>query len=163
MGVELLALDDSHGEGIVSLMAEIFESTPQATWFAEKPSEEQLKGIFAQKLASKKQETLIDNVAVLNGKVIGDCEILIEKGTGILGIIIDPKYQGSGVGRSLLLRCLREARILNVKFVVAEVQRENQGVLGFFLKHGFAIDSAAPISTERNGKKANVIRLVLAL
>ncbi len=130
-------------------------------WFADKPSSEEAESVVANKLKMMKEGSLIDNVATINGSLIGDCEIVIHKATGIIGMTVEQRYSGIGVGHALLVASLKKAFSLGITSVIAEIAYGNHDAEMFFAKNGFLVSGSDVI--ERNGKSATVTRMEIIL
>jgi ribosomal protein S18 acetylase RimI-like enzyme len=146
------------------LAAFIVESygTGTGTWFSSRPSEKEAELVVANKLKMQKKSKLIDNVAVVGGRIAGDCEIIIEKGVGLLGIIVAPGYRGSGVGRAVLMASLTDALTRGIHVIVAETEENNYSALSFFRKNGFMAVGAVT-TVKKNGTERKILRLELRL
>jgi amino-acid N-acetyltransferase len=75
-------------------------------------------------------------VAEANGKIVGMGSLLIMWGdlAEIRSLVIDPAYQGYGIGRAIVVQLLEEARALGLPRVFALTRKP-----GFFLKTGFQL------------------------
>ena len=63
----------------------------------------------------------------------------------ILTFAVDPACQRRGMGRDLLVRCVRQAASAGVASVFLEVAQDNTGALGLYHAAGFA-----PVGLRRN-------------
>lgn len=75
-------------------------------------------------------------IAEVAGKIIGMGSLLVMWGdlAEIRSLVIDPAYQGYGVGRAIVVQLLGEARALELPRVFALTRKP-----GFFLKLGFQL------------------------
>jgi amino-acid N-acetyltransferase len=75
-------------------------------------------------------------VAEADGKIVGMGSLLIMWGdlAEIRSLVIDPAYQGYGIGRAIVAQLLDEARALGLPRVFALTRKP-----GFFLKTGFQL------------------------
>lgn len=77
------------------------------------------------------------------GKTIaGSAIILWRKGSTkahLYTIAVDPKFQGRGLGRKLLDRCLREARNHGCDRFSLEVRADNKPAIALYKKSGYEI------------------------
>jgi amino-acid N-acetyltransferase len=75
-------------------------------------------------------------VAEADGKIVGMGSLLIMWGdlAEIRSLVIDPAYQGYGIGRAIVVQLLEEARALGLPRVFALTRKP-----GFFLKTGFQL------------------------
>ena len=80
---------------------------------------------------------------LLVGKTIaGSAIILWRKGSTkahLYTIAVDPKFQGRGLGRKLLERCLKEARSQGCDRFSLEVRADNKPAIALYEKSGYEI------------------------
>lgn len=80
---------------------------------------------------------------LLVGKTIaGSAIILWRRGSTkahLYTIAVDPKFQGRGLGRKLLDRCLREARSRSCDRFSLEVRADNKPAIALYKKMGYEI------------------------
>ena len=62
----------------------------------------------------------------------------------ILTFAVDPAWQGQGIGRALLARCLHEAARAGAASMFLEVARDNAAALGLYHAAGFAVVGVRP-------------------
>ncbi len=156
MALEVRKLSESDAGGIAMLILESYDNGT-GMWFAKRPSREEADAVVARKLDMLRKSLLIDNVAMLNGELVGDCEVVVDKQMGLLGILVKSEYRDAGVGKSLLLASLKDCVRMNVAVVVAEVEESNVHAIGFFTRNGFMISGNEVV--ERNGKASMITRL----
>ncbi|MFP3215339.1 MAG: GNAT family N-acetyltransferase [Candidatus Micrarchaeota archaeon] len=126
---------------LFELINEIYDENPSATWFAQKPSMEEVEALLGYKLAKLKDKDAVDYVALENDTVVGECEIIKdESNNGWLGIIVKKGFRGRGLGSTLLKKCIPEAKRLGIENIFAEVASTNSAI-EFFKKNGFEIKS----------------------
>jgi amino-acid N-acetyltransferase len=75
-------------------------------------------------------------IAEVDGTIVGMGSLLIMWGdlAEIRSLVIDPAYQGQGIGREIVVQLLAEARLLELPRVFALTRKP-----GFFLKLGFQL------------------------
>lgn len=156
MAVSVRRLGQSDSKSLASLILGSYDDGI-GMWFANRPSGEEVSAIVARKLEMLREGTIIDNIAVLDGTVVGDCEIVVDKQAGLLGMLVGVDRRGAGIGRALLLASLKDAVSRGLALVVAEVEEGNANAISFFTRNGFAISGKDIV--ERNGKSCGVIRL----
>ncbi len=160
--LKIRALSESDSAGLEELILGSY-GNGGGMWFSEKPNSHEAKSVVSMKLRMLKEGTLIDNIALLDGEVVGDCEVVLDKGIGLLGIVVNEKHRNSDIGRALLIETLKKAVALGVKTVFAEVDEGNYSAISFFTKNGFAIAGSGPTLVARNGKESSVMRLLINL
>jgi len=140
---------------LFALINEIYDENPSATWFAQKPSIEEVEALLGYKLAKLEDKDAVDYVALENDTVVGECEIIKdESNNGWLGIIVKKGFRGKGLGSTLLKKCIREAKRLGIENIFAEVALTNSAI-EFFKKNGFEIKSLE----DREGKRIVLLQL----
>jgi len=140
---------------LFELINEIYDENPSATWFAQKPSIEEVEALLGYKLAKLEDKDAVDYVALENDTVVGECEIIKdESNNGWLGIIVKKGFRGKGLGSTLLKKCIREAKRLGIENIFAEVALTNSAI-EFFKKNGFEIKSLE----DREGKRIVLLQL----
>lgn len=98
-----------------------------------------------QKLSAEQAETVLSNTplivsAVCDGKYIGVVRVLTDMVTDayITDVIIDPNFQGSGLGKQLVgkaIECLKNHSVCDVKLACSLYA--NKGKEPFYEKFGF--------------------------
>jgi len=143
-------------DGLFELISEIYDENPSATWFAQKPSIEEVEALLGYKLAKIEDKDAVDYVALEKDIVVGECEIIKdESNNGWLGIIVKKGFRGKGLGGILLKKCIQAARRLGIENVFAEVAATNSAI-EFFKKKGFEIKSLE----DKEGKSIVLLQLV---
>lgn len=122
---------------VKKLVKEVYAEIPEAFTFPHAPTDKELENVFAEKIKRSREKTLIDIVAIKNKKVIGECEIAINKGQALVGIIVKKEERRKGVGSMLLNKAIEEAKELGVRELFAEVSRNNEPARKFFSLNGF--------------------------
>lgn len=89
-----------------------------------------------------KQKNLILKVAVDNGKVVGfgGLDLVRKKGnpnSDLYGIVIEPSYRNQGVGNMLMNALLNDARQSGIRYIYAQLGKENEDGINFLLDFGF--------------------------
>jgi ribosomal protein S18 acetylase RimI-like enzyme len=107
-------------------------------------------------------------VAVENGNVIGWCDIIRESiptfsHTGTLAMGLKASYRGQGIGRSLLLAALQQAKAINLEKVELTVFESNVSALGLYKKEGFKIEGKKERKFKVDGRYENLILMGLFL
>ena len=160
MALEIRHLNESDSGALAELMLSSYDNG-KGMWFPEKPSRKEAESVVAKKLDMLKRNILIDNVASLNGEVIGDCEIVVDGAVGLMGILVSNKHRGTGVGRALLIASLKAAVARGMASIFAEVETGNYSAISFFTRNGFSIAGNATV--EKNGKSARITRMEFVL
>jgi len=62
----------------------------------------------------------------------------------LYNIVIDPNYQGHGLGGKLLAACENEAIAHNCRVLSLEVRADNTGGIAFYKKHGYSVSEKLP-------------------
>ena len=158
MALEIRRLSESDSRELTRLITDSY-GDGTGMWFARMPSEEEAEAVVRAKLKMLAEGSIIDNVAVHNGRILGDCEIVIKRHMGILGILVDGAHRGTGVGRALLTSSLREALKSGIATVIAEVEEDNHYAVAFFTRNGFQLSGQGANTVERSGRSWRVVRL----
>ena len=82
--------------------------------------------------------------ALLKLESTPECELSAEKPAQLQRIYVDPLWQGRGVARELLGRCLAEARASGCDCLWLSVWDANPRAIRFYLKSGFQIIGEQP-------------------
>ncbi|MGI0141541.1 MAG: GNAT family N-acetyltransferase [Candidatus Micrarchaeales archaeon] len=161
MEIRELKPDDMHQ--LAALILSVYADSALSMWFEKKPDEGELKELFTYKLASVKKKKAIDIVAVEKNCVIGECEIVVQEKIGKIGMIIEGKYRGKGVGTSLLEYGINKAKKLGIVSLVAEVAKENKGATAFFERSNFVLKGISERSVTKESGSHEVLYLELRL
>jgi len=83
-------------------------------------------------------------VVELDGSVVGTLSLTREGGdAGIYGFVIDPSWQGRGLGRDALRRACEQLRADGARRIGLEVAVDNDRALALYTSIGFM-----PVTTE---------------
>jgi ribosomal protein S18 acetylase RimI-like enzyme len=86
-------------------------------------------------LAEASERTLM---VELQGFVVGTVRVTRDRDNGsIYGFVVDPAWQGRGIGRDVLRRVCRQLRDEGVRSIGLEVAVENEHALGLYTSLGF--------------------------
>ncbi|MDE1850850.1 MAG: GNAT family N-acetyltransferase, partial [Candidatus Micrarchaeota archaeon] len=135
------------------LIIGVYRDSALAMWFEFEPSPESLEALFASKIDSIKDKTAVGLVAVEQGRIVGECEIVISAGLGSVGIIVEAGHRGKGIGSDLLVTGIERAMLLGASRIIAEVAEENLQGKRFFEKHGFEAKGISDREFVREGKR----------
>jgi ribosomal protein S18 acetylase RimI-like enzyme len=79
-------------------------------------------------------------VAVVNGEVAGFADIrLREKTAKLMGMAVEEKFRGRGVGSSLIRKTTEFSMEKGKRLVYLNVRRDNLAAINFYKKNGFII------------------------
>jgi len=88
-------------------------------------------------------------VAVIEGKVVGFVDVKIKEGRAkVMGLAVEEKYRGRGVGSALLSKAVEVARERGITTVYLKVKKSNVNAIKFYEKHGFVFRK----EVEKNGE-----------
>ncbi|MGC8710685.1 MAG: GNAT family N-acetyltransferase [Candidatus Micrarchaeia archaeon] len=137
--MEIKELEASDLAGIFSLITDIYDENPMATWFSSRPTVEMIESLLGYKLIKITEKEAVDYVATEDNRVIGECEVIKDQySNGWLGIIVSAAFRSNGIGKKLLGKAIDRAKIIGIKNLFAEVARNNSAI-NFFLKNGFTV------------------------
>jgi len=114
-----------------------------------------------QYLLTRAHSTIL--VIIINRKVAGAAILLWRKKLKVgrlYNIVIDPTYQGAGLGKRLLSACEREAIRRKCRKLSLEVRTDNMAAIAFYRKRGYRITENLP---KYYSGKANGFRMVKML
>jgi len=134
--VEIRPLSNEYKDQVKKLVLSVYEDTPEAFFYAQKPSEDELEALLQKKI-EENGRGIIDIVALEDGKVIGECEVVKYGKEGVIGILVEKNHREKGVGTALLKTALTKARSMGVDRAVAKVNDKNNAARLFFEKLGF--------------------------
>jgi GNAT superfamily N-acetyltransferase len=134
--MEIRELRRGDARSLSRLIAEVQEELPEAMTFGTIPLE-RIGETVEWKLDAVRRGAMADLVAVEGGVVVADCEILCEGREGTVGIIIERRHRGAGIGGRLLEKCIARSRGLGVRMVRARVMESNARAISFFARAGF--------------------------
>jgi len=90
---------------------------------------------LAEQLASAKERTLL---VELGGSAVGALRLTRHgDGAGVYGFVVDPAWQGRGIGRDVLRRVCQQLRAEGAQRVGLEVAVDNDRALGLYTSVGF--------------------------
>ena len=102
-----------------------------AAGFGRAPSAE----VVARQLASPDERT---RVVEHDGEPVGTVRLTRDGDeAGVYGFVVDPRWQGRGIGRDVLRRVCREARDAGARRTALEVAVDNDRALGLYASVGF--------------------------
>ncbi|MDE1828020.1 MAG: GNAT family N-acetyltransferase [Candidatus Micrarchaeota archaeon] len=151
---ELKAEDKAQLKGLI---IGVYRDSALAMWFESEPSADSLEALFTSKIDSIRDKTAVGLVAVDQGRIVGECEIVVSAGLGSVGIIVEEGHRGKGIGGELLAIGIERARLLGASRIIAEVAEENLGGRRFFEGHGFEAKGISEREFVREGKRHEVI------
>lgn len=161
--MEIKELDASDLGGIFSLITEIYDENPMATWFTSKPTIEVIEALIGYKLVKMRDKDAVDYVALEGNNVIGECEVIKDQySNGWVGIIVSKRQRSSGIGRKLLHEAIAGAKTIGIKTLFAEVARSNNAI-NFFISNGFTIRGFENKDLDKGGNSDSIIILEMSL
>jgi RimJ/RimL family protein N-acetyltransferase len=141
--MEIRELRSGDARSLSRLIADVQDELPEAMTFGVLPPE-QIGETVKWKLDAVGRGAMADLVAVDGGAVVADCEILCEGREGTVGIIIEKRRRGRGIGGRLLERCIARSRELGVRTVRARIMESNVRAISFFARADFEKQAGAP-------------------
>ena len=89
-----------------------------------------------------KGKDLLLKVAINDGKVIGfgGLDLVRKEGapnSDLYGIVVDPAYRKQGIGTLLMNSLINDAKELGIRYIYANLDRENEEGINFLLNLGF--------------------------
>lgn len=79
-------------------------------------------------------------VAILNGEVAGFADIkLREKTAKLMGVAVEEKFRGRGVGSSLIKKAIEFSTEKGKRLIYLNVRRDNLTAINFYKKNGFIV------------------------
>jgi ribosomal protein S18 acetylase RimI-like enzyme len=105
-------------------------------------------------------------VAILDGKVIGWCDICpssrsLFKHSGSLGIGVIAGFRGQGIGESLMRTALDQAKQIGLTRVELTVREHNMSALNLYKKLGFVIEGVKRKGAKLDGVYEDVIMMAV--
>jgi ribosomal-protein-alanine N-acetyltransferase len=127
----IVALDESHIDGIVSIEKESFRQPWQRI-------------SFSNELACNDAiDVVVPNPG--HGQIIAyACLRLTLENLHLLRVAVAPKWRRQGLAERLLSSCIREARVRGAKAAYLEVRQSNKSATNLYLKLGFRIVATRP-------------------
>jgi [ribosomal protein S18]-alanine N-acetyltransferase len=76
----------------------------------------------------------------INQQVVGYIGIrILDQNAEMMNFVVDPLYQGQGIGEKLLNEVMKTLKENNVEMLSLEVRRHNQKAISFYEKHHFQV------------------------
>lgn len=146
--------------GIESMIMSVYAENGLSLWFTGKPTTADLAEMLDAKLTACCLGAAADIVAVENGAVVGECEIVkTAPETGNVGIIVMKGFRRRKAGSALLEKTMRAARSIGITEVYADVAEGNMPAAGFFLSAGFSVVESMGGTSKIRGKSRNILVL----
>jgi len=82
-------------------------------------------------------EDAVTLLAEVDGQLVGDLGVEIRRGVGHLGMLVDERWRGCGVGSTLMEGCINWAKENGAHKVSLEVWPHNIAAIGLYRKFGF--------------------------
>ncbi|MDP2741548.1 MAG: GNAT family N-acetyltransferase [bacterium] len=122
-------------------------------------SRERLEG-WKKTIAENGENGIFNLVAKESNKIVGFCQIVIEKDYNELKIIyVLPEHQGKGIGKMLMSKAMS---LLDFKKdTIVEVIKYNKNAIGFYEGHGFVEFEKGKGHEVSNGKIMPTIKMKL--
>jgi len=148
----------ANGEAIgIHLFQDRPSEVDEVSWFT---------GLFQRVLSGE----VVVVIADLGGRAVGSCTVgpagplrRSEMGhVGVLGILVDRRYRGQGIGTSMLERCLAECRD-KFEVVRLSVFADNEGARRLYERFGFTVCGRIPRAIKRGGRYIDEELMVLDL
>jgi GNAT superfamily N-acetyltransferase len=147
--MEIRNLDLQDFRSLFALVLEVYSDTPSAMWFIRRPDEQGFRLIFKGKMEGMMAKDVVDLVAVEDGAIVGECEIVRRKNeVGILGLIVLKSSRKKGIGSALFSKAVEMAEAIGITRLRAEVAEENASAAIFLAKNGFSMNGTMPRETE---------------
>ncbi len=137
-------LERGDSDRIRELILELYDENPAYSTFGHRPDEGELEGVISGKLRGIAAGSIIDLVAVDDGRIVAECELVgTEPGRGVIGIMVEARSRRKGLGGELVSRAMRLAAGRGLAKAYANVRRENWRALKFFRACGFTEEAGA--------------------
>ena len=119
-------------------------------------------------LASVRKRSGVSIAAFAGRNLVGECMVRGRepndlKHTGLLGIVILSEYRGVGLGETLMLEVLREAKRIGIWLVELEVMAINKGAIQLYEKLGFRKVGIVPNKIQRDGRHLDMVTMYVDL
>ena len=119
-------------------------------------------------LASVRKRSGVSIAAFAGRTLVGECMVRGRepndlKHTGLLGIVILSEYRGVGLGETLMLEVLREAKRIGIWLVELEVMAINKGAIQLYEKLGFRKVGTVPNKVQRDGRHLDMVTMYVDL
>lgn len=157
--MDISDLDESKIKQLSALIKTLYLESGAFMLFECEPTDRYLEGMLLAKIAMLDKNEAVDLVAIDQGMVVGECEIIRVAGgySAKVGIFLDRNWRGRGVGKELLERALDKASRIGIGEVRAEVDASNGKAMAFFLNRGFEGIGFEDIA----GRRIRAFRLLL--
>ncbi|MDE1847217.1 MAG: GNAT family N-acetyltransferase [Candidatus Micrarchaeota archaeon] len=157
--MEIRDLVPEDRDGVGRLIREVYRESSLAMWYEKEPTEQELDKLFGIKMAAIGVGGAVDIVAVDEGRIVGECEVVSMGSYGKIGILIEKAQRRGGLGGKMLARAFERCPKLGIGRVVAEVAEANKEAIMFFKKHGFEETGISEDSINRHGRDYKVAYL----
>ena len=138
--MEIRRLDFGDADGVFALVREMIEERHDALVPGRIKDRRDFSEIFKAKLLGIMAGDVVDFVAVEDGRIVGECEIVRQKaGEGVVGILVARERRRKGIGSMLLRASIDEALRSGISEAYAEVMQSNADAAAFFYREGFRI------------------------
>ena len=161
--MEMRTLRSGDFKGLTDLILGVYRDTRISMWFDFEPTQRELEELFRYKIDSVGCGRSVDLIAVEEGRIIGECEILLAEEVGVVGIIVEKGERKKGLGTKLFNAAVEIAGKLGAKKFFADVASENTAALEFFKKLGFKRRSVQAVANTENQDEKMPLRLELVL
>lgn len=135
--MEIRQIDERDIKELSLFLKELYKESAVAMRFDKEPSDAELEALFWKKIEGIRDGKVVDIVAV-DGRIIGECELVIVNGTAMVGILIVGNKRRKGIGSMLLDQGTALTKRLGAAELVAEVGKGNKAAVDFFLSKGFS-------------------------
>ncbi len=130
--------------------------------FLEAPSLEQTREFILHNIANNHPQF----VAILEGRVIGWCDILPKRRpvfshSGILGMGIVSEFRGKGIGTSLIEATLKKAWEQNLVRIELTVFTDNKPAIHLYEKIGFCVEGELRDDIFVDGRYKNSLMMAI--
>lgn len=112
-------------------------------------------------LLTKAHATML--IAEHGGQIAGAAYLLWRKSLPLVrlyNIVVDPAFQGKGIGADLLRECEQEAAYRSVGKITLEVREDNTSAIPFYEKHGYKLAATLPDYYEDGTTGLRMIKLI---
>lgn len=156
--MEIRSLDLPDFNALFSLVSEVYEDSPASMWFTRKPDPETFKAIFSHKIAGIVEKNVVDLVAIENGRIVGECEIVRRRDEiGVVGLIIAREYRRRSMGGALLSEAMHAAEGIRIYRLRAEIAENNGSAMVFFSKKGFSMHGTMSRETPQGMRNISLL------
>jgi len=136
------------------------------TLFTDRPAPEDEKVWYETQYARAQREEMIFLVAEVDGHIVGSCTVGMvgpsesseQAHVAELGILVDRRMRGKGVGSALLEAALEAARA-KFEVVYLSVFTFNVGAQRLYERFGFTVCGVLPRAVKRGGHYFDLVRM----